>query len=73
MAQFLLGIVETKRSERCMANGRSPSRSGEERECNLLLKYPETERWGYECLKRKWQHIKDEKAIRKILPTMPLN
>jgi hypothetical protein len=46
---------------------------GEERVLYLLLKYPETERWGYERLKSKWQDIKDEKAIRKILSKMPLD
>jgi hypothetical protein len=38
-----------------------------ESELYLFFKYLETQRWGEELLKRKWQHMKEERAIRKIL------
>ena len=50
-----------------MAKGRCHSCAAEESEFHLFLKYPETERWGYVCLKSKWQHIKEEREIREIL------
>jgi len=47
--------------------GRCHPCAGEGSEFHLFFKYPDTQRWGGELLKSKWQHIKDERAIRKIL------
>jgi hypothetical protein len=47
--------------------GRCLLYAGEESELHLLLKFTKIQRWGEELLKRKWPHIKEEVAIRKIL------
>jgi len=49
-----------------MVKGRCHSCAGEESELHLLLKCPKTHRWGEELLSRKWHHIKEEIAARKI-------
>jgi hypothetical protein len=61
------GNMDTESSEGCMAKGRCHPCAGEEGEFHLLLKYPETQRWGEKLMKSKWQHIKEERAIGKIL------
>jgi hypothetical protein len=63
-----VGNLDAKSSEGCMALGRSHPCAGWESELHLFLKYPETQKWGEEVLKNKWQHIMEEGTIRKILP-----
>jgi hypothetical protein len=67
-----VGNLKTQGGEECTERG-TCFLCVEESETHLLLKIPETQKWRKELLNKKWPHIDEAMALRKILSTRLLN